>query len=93
MGRPFPPIPELLCLAETITKTLAICVRCGNPAKHTQRLVASGADRGGRGGRLRGAVPALLRSGSIETGDTGFRTSGTARRAGTPRRHLSARMQ
>jgi len=41
MGRPFPPIPELLCLAETITKTLAICVRCGNPAKHTQRLVAS----------------------------------------------------
>ena len=41
MGRPFPPIPELLCLAESITKTLAICVRCGNPAKHTQRLVAS----------------------------------------------------
>jgi thymidine kinase len=43
MGRPFPPIPELLCLAESITKTLAICVRCGNPAKHTQRLVASDA--------------------------------------------------
>lgn len=41
MGRPFAPIPELLCLAESITKTLAICVRCGNPAKHTQRLVAS----------------------------------------------------
>jgi thymidine kinase len=41
MGRPFPPIPELLCLAESITKTLAICMRCGNPAKHTQRLVAS----------------------------------------------------
>jgi thymidine kinase len=41
MGRPFEPIPELLCLAEAITKTLAICVRCGNPAKHTQRLVAS----------------------------------------------------
>jgi thymidine kinase len=39
MGRPFPPIPELLALAESITKTLAICVRCGNPAKHTQRLV------------------------------------------------------
>lgn len=41
LGRPFPPIPELLALAESITKTLAICVRCGNPAKHTQRLVAS----------------------------------------------------
>jgi thymidine kinase len=42
MGRPFPPLPELLCLAESITKTLAICMRCGNPAKHTQRLVESG---------------------------------------------------
>ncbi len=41
MGRPFPPMPELLCLAESITKTLAICMRCGNPAKHTQRLVDS----------------------------------------------------
>jgi thymidine kinase len=41
MGRPFNPIPELLALAESITKTLAICMRCGNPAKHTQRLVES----------------------------------------------------
>ncbi len=41
MGRPFPPMPDLLTLAESITKTLAICVRCGNPAKHTQRLVGS----------------------------------------------------
>lgn len=41
MGRPFAPIPDLLCLAESITKTLAICMRCGNPAKHTQRLVES----------------------------------------------------
>ncbi len=41
MGRPFPPIPELLCLAESITKMLAICMRCGNPAKHTQRLIGS----------------------------------------------------
>jgi thymidine kinase len=41
MGRPFPPVPELLALAESITKTLAICVRCGNPAKNTQRLVTS----------------------------------------------------
>jgi thymidine kinase len=41
MGRPFAPIPELLAFAESITKTLAICVHCGNPAKHTQRLVQS----------------------------------------------------
>ena len=42
MGRPFPPIPDLLCLAESITKTLAICMRCGNPAMYSQRLIASG---------------------------------------------------
>lgn len=41
MGRPFDPIPDLLAHAESITKTLAICMRCGNPAKHTQRLVES----------------------------------------------------
>jgi thymidine kinase len=41
MGRPFEPIPRLLAVAEEITKLLAICMRCGNPAVHTQRLVAS----------------------------------------------------
>jgi thymidine kinase len=41
MGRPFTPMPELLAVAESITKTLAICMRCGAPAKHTQRLVES----------------------------------------------------
>jgi thymidine kinase len=41
MGRPFAPMPDLLALSETITKTLAICMRCGNPAKHTQRLRGS----------------------------------------------------
>jgi thymidine kinase len=41
LGRPFAPIPELLAHAESITKTLAICMRCGNPAKHTQRLRGS----------------------------------------------------
>ncbi len=38
-GRPFEPMPQLLAVAEYITKTLAICVRCGNPANHTQRLI------------------------------------------------------
>jgi thymidine kinase len=41
LGRPFEPMPQLLAIAEYITKTLAICVVCGNPANHTQRLVAS----------------------------------------------------
>jgi len=41
LGKPFEPIPQLLAIAEYITKTLAICVVCGNPANHTQRLVAS----------------------------------------------------
>jgi thymidine kinase len=41
LGRPFRPMPELLAVADEITKTLAICMQCGNPAKHTQRLVAS----------------------------------------------------
>jgi len=41
LGRPFVPMPTLLAIAEEITKLLAICMRCGNPAVHTQRLVAS----------------------------------------------------
>ena len=41
LGRPFDPMPQLLAIAEYITKTLAICVVCGEPANHTQRLVAS----------------------------------------------------
>ena len=41
LGRPFEPMPQLLAVAEYITKTLAICVVCGAPANHTQRLVAS----------------------------------------------------
>jgi thymidine kinase len=40
-ARPFDPMPQLLSIAEYITKTLAICVRCGAPANRTQRLVDS----------------------------------------------------
>ena len=39
MGRPFEPIPQLLAVAEYITKNLAICVVCGNPADRSQRVV------------------------------------------------------
>ena len=40
-GLPFGPIPALMAVAEDVTKTLAICVRCGSPANNTQRLVES----------------------------------------------------
>jgi thymidine kinase len=42
LGKPFEPMPQLLAIAEYITKTHAICMVCGNPANHTQRLVESG---------------------------------------------------
>jgi len=38
-GKPFGPMPELLAVAEYITKTHAICVRCGQPANYSQRIV------------------------------------------------------
>lgn len=37
MGQPFEPMPQLLAVAEYITKTHAICVRCGQPANYSQR--------------------------------------------------------
>jgi thymidine kinase len=44
MGKPFEPMPQLLAIAEYITKTLAICVVCGAPANRTYRKIK----RGGR---------------------------------------------
>jgi thymidine kinase len=41
LGKPFEPMPQLLAIAEFITKTRAICMVCGNPANHTQRLVTN----------------------------------------------------
>jgi len=38
-GVPFEPVPQLLAIAEYITKQLAICVVCGNPADKTQRKI------------------------------------------------------
>lgn len=40
-GVPFEPMPQLLAVAEFITKSLAICVACGNPADRTQRKTTS----------------------------------------------------
>ncbi len=41
MGKPFGPMPQLICTAEYVTKQLAICMTCGNPANFTQRLTKS----------------------------------------------------
>lgn len=40
-GKPFEPMPQLLCIAEFITKTHAICVKCGSTANYSQRTVES----------------------------------------------------
>ena len=40
-GKPFEPMPQLLAIAEFITKTHAICVKCGETANFSQRTVAS----------------------------------------------------
>ena len=37
-GMPFEPLPELMAVAESVTKCLAICTVCGNPAGRSQRL-------------------------------------------------------
>jgi thymidine kinase len=38
-GEPFGPMPELLARAEYVSKLQAICVKCGNPATRTQRII------------------------------------------------------
>jgi thymidine kinase len=40
LGKPFEPMPQLLAISEYITKELAICVVCGNPANRSQRINA-----------------------------------------------------
>ncbi len=38
-GDPFGPMPELMALAEQVLKLQAICVKCGQAASRTQRLI------------------------------------------------------
>jgi len=38
LGNPFGPMPQLMAIAEYVTKVQAICVRCGNLAHHSHRL-------------------------------------------------------
>ena len=40
-GKPFEPMPQLLSIAEYITKTHAICVKCGATANYSQRTFES----------------------------------------------------
>ncbi len=37
-GEPFEPMPQLMAVAEYVTKTLAVCIQCGAPASRSQRL-------------------------------------------------------
>ena len=38
LGKPFGAIPDLLAIAEQITKSPAVCMICGEPASQTQRI-------------------------------------------------------
>ena len=38
-GKPFGPIPAIMAIAESVTKVYAVCVKCGNPALYSYRLV------------------------------------------------------
>lgn len=43
LGRPFGPVPTIATRAEYVTKILAVCVRCGEPANFTQRTITTDA--------------------------------------------------
>lgn len=38
-GGPFGPMPKLMAIAESVTKVHAVCVKCGNQALYSYRLV------------------------------------------------------
>ncbi len=41
LGKPFGPVPQLLAVAEYVTKVHAICIRCGNLAHYSFRTADS----------------------------------------------------
>ena len=41
LGKPFACMPKLMCGAEDVTKTHAICVKCGEQAQFSHRLVSN----------------------------------------------------
>ncbi|MFN7014198.1 MAG: thymidine kinase [Bacteroidia bacterium] len=38
LGKPFGPIPQLMAVAEYVTKVHAICMKCGDLANHSHRI-------------------------------------------------------
>ncbi len=40
-GKPFGPMPDLMAIAEHVTKVNAVCMQCGSPAVYSYRTVAS----------------------------------------------------
>lgn len=41
LGKPFGPMPQLMAIAESVTKVHAICMNCGNPAQFTHRTICN----------------------------------------------------
>jgi thymidine kinase len=39
LGQPFGPMPNLMAIAEYVTKVQAVCVQCGNAASHSYRKI------------------------------------------------------
>ena len=39
LGKPFGPVPSLMAIAEYVTKTHAICMKCGDLALYSHRLI------------------------------------------------------
>jgi thymidine kinase len=42
LGRPFPPMNDLMAIAEDVTKVRAVCTVCGRDACRSQRLIPQG---------------------------------------------------
>ena len=62
-GKPFEPMPQLFSIAEFITKTHAICVKCGATANYSQRTFESErARRSRRKRQIRSPLPQMFRA-------------------------------
>jgi thymidine kinase len=83
-ARPFEPMPDLLAIAEYITKTLAICVVCGSPANRTYRKVQ-------RAGRVVVGGTEIYEARCRRCFDLGRRASPAAEPIGEPHAQPSAR--
>jgi len=103
-ARPFEPMPQLLAVAEYITKTLAICMVCGGPANRTYRkkrragrVVVGGEDlyeaRCRRCYELGRRAKAPAPDSSTTGGPHAAREDDAGRRGGLHRRRAARRMR